>query len=58
MLLNVLQHDVENDENLTDDDYDLVSENKSESDNSYHGFEAVKFSKLVLQNNFLLHAHI
>ena len=33
VLLNVLQHDVENDENLTDDDYDLVSENKSESDN-------------------------
>ena len=30
-LLNVSQHDAENDENLTNDDYDLVSENESES---------------------------
>ena len=27
MLLDVLQHDTENDENLTDDDNDLVSKN-------------------------------
>lgn len=27
-----MQHDAENDENITDDDYDLVSANENESD--------------------------
>lgn len=27
-----MQHDAENDENITDDDYDLVSGNENESD--------------------------
>ena len=46
-LLNVLQHDAENDENLANHDYDLVSENQSEIDKEQTVLKPISFSKLV-----------
>lgn len=46
-LLNVLQHDAENDENLANHDNDLVSENQSESDKEQTVLKPISFSKLV-----------
>lgn len=46
-LLNVLQHDAENDENLANHDNDLASENQSESDKEQTVLKPISFSKLV-----------
>ena len=46
-LLNVLQHDAENDENLANHDNDLVSENQSECDKEQTVLKPISFSKLV-----------
>lgn len=38
-----MQHDAENDENITDDDYDLVSANENESDKETDSFKTFNF---------------